>query len=54
MFIDGYFILEIMINFYTGVWFEGIYHDRYFSLLIFSLQHKSVQQKNQFCAEPVY
>jgi len=29
MFIDGYFILEIMINFYTGVWFEGIYHDRW-------------------------
>jgi len=31
MFIDGYFLLEIIINFYIGVWFEGIYHDRYFS-----------------------
>jgi hypothetical protein len=34
IFIDCFFMLEVCLNFYTGVWYEGIYHDRYFSLLI--------------------
>ena len=28
VFIDCFFMCEILLNFYTGVWYEGIYHDR--------------------------
>jgi hypothetical protein len=27
VFIDCFFIFEIILNFYTGIWYDGIYHD---------------------------